>query len=66
MDSAVTRRIRFDVRLKDRRGWTSQQEFEDELVQLPDVSRKMESPDEDDRASDGPSAHAGSSETGEA
>ncbi len=65
MDSKVMQRIRFDVRLKDRRGWTSQEAFEEELVQLPDVSRKMQLPDEDDRASGEPSAQAGSPETGE-
>ena len=65
MDNDTLRRLRFDVRLKGRRGWTPPQEFEEELVQLPDVSDKMESPGEDSRASDGSSEQAGSPETGE-
>jgi hypothetical protein len=65
MDNNELRRLRFDVRLKGRRGWTSAAEFEEKLSQLPDVSDKMESPEEDGPTSDEPPAQAGSPETGE-
>ena len=66
MDNDELQRLRFDVRLKGRRGWTPAQEFDEELAQLADASNKMESPGEDGRASDGPSEQAGSPETSEA
>lgn len=58
MDNDALRRLRFDTRLKGRRGWTSQEEFEEELAKLPDVSEKVKLLDEEDRAADGPSGQA--------
>ncbi len=46
MDQKSMKRLRFDKRLIRRRGWVSREEVESELETLPDVSDKIDSPEE--------------------
>jgi hypothetical protein len=46
MDQESMKTLRFDKRLIRRRGWVSREEIERELETLPDVSHKIDSPEE--------------------
>lgn len=48
------RRLKFDVRLRNRRGWVNEEELRSYEASLPDVSKKIKTTDEgsrDDRTS---------------
>lgn len=63
MDQDSVRRLRLDRRLRGRRGWISQKEFDDSLMALPDAADKVAPPEEVEEES---AAVEGEAETREA
>jgi hypothetical protein len=56
MDTEALQRLRFDTRLRGRRGWTEEEEYEEEIARLPDVSEKIKSSEPDARSHAEPSS----------
>jgi len=56
MDTEALQQFRFDTRLRGRRGWTAEEEYEAEVAGLPDVADKVKSSEPDTR----PLAESGS------
>ena len=50
METEALQRLRFDTRLRGRRGWTTEEEFEEEVTGLPDVLDKVKSSESDARS----------------
>ena len=47
MNIEAESKLKFDRRLRDRRGWVSDEELQAELDSLPDVAEKVLAPDEE-------------------
>lgn len=52
MNKESLEKLRFDLRLRHRRGWVSADEYSKELESLADVSDKIAPPDEEGDAGD--------------
>jgi hypothetical protein len=52
MDTEAVKRLRFDTRLRGRRGWTTEEEYQREIAGLPDVSDKIRPSESDARSPD--------------
>jgi hypothetical protein len=50
MDTEALQRLRFDTRLRGRRGWTAEEEYEVEVADLPDAADKIKSSEPDTRS----------------
>jgi hypothetical protein len=50
METEALQRLRFDTRLRGRRGWTTEEEYEEEASGLPDVADKIKSLESDARS----------------
>jgi len=50
METEALQQLRFDTRLRGRRGWTTEEEYEEEVAGSPDVSDKIKPPESDVRS----------------
>ena len=65
MEAEALQRIRFDTRLRGRRGWTKEEEYEEEVSGLPDVADKIKSSESDGRSPAEPGSGSAASDTRE-